>query len=95
MGPEEAIVKGGSRGGMLVFSSVQGYRMAWLGPDVLAGLTVLSVDLHIGPQAPAANDSNWLPTNPRQPFEVLVRFYGPEPALFDKTWRLPDIERID
>jgi hypothetical protein len=37
MGPEEAIVKGGSRGGMLVFSSVQGYRMAWLGPDVLAG----------------------------------------------------------
>ena len=55
-----------------------------------------SVDLHIGPQAPAANDSNWLPTNARQPFEVLVRFYGPEPALFDnKTWRLPDIERID
>jgi hypothetical protein len=33
-----------------------------------------SVDLHIGPQVPAANDSNWLPTNPGQPFEVLVRF---------------------
>jgi len=25
----------------------------------------------------------------------LVRFYEPEPALFEKTWRLPDIDRID
>ena len=51
-----------------------------------------SVDLHIGPQPPEGNDANWLPTNPDRPFEILVRFYGPEPALFDKTWRLPDIE---
>jgi sulfate permease, SulP family len=29
--------------GLPVFSSVQGYRMAWLGPDVLAGLTVWAV----------------------------------------------------
>jgi sulfate permease, SulP family len=43
MGPEEAIMKDGSRGDMLVFSSLQGYRMAWLGPDVLAGLTVWAV----------------------------------------------------
>ena len=27
-------------------------------------------------------------------FEVLFRFYGPEKPLFDKTWVLPDIERI-
>jgi len=25
---------------------------------------------------------------------VLFRFYGPEKPLFDKTWKLPDIERI-
>ena len=32
-----------TRRGLPVFSSVQGYRMAWLGPDVLAGLTVWAV----------------------------------------------------
>jgi hypothetical protein len=26
---------------------------------------------------------------------VLFRFYGPEKALFDKTWKLPDIEKIE
>jgi hypothetical protein len=25
----------------------------------------------------------------------LVHFYGPEKALFEKTWKLPDIERMD
>jgi len=24
----------------------------------------------------------------------MVRLYGPEKALFDKTWRLPDIEKV-
>jgi hypothetical protein len=23
------------------------------------------------------------------------RFYGPEKAIFDKDWRLPDIERVN
>jgi hypothetical protein len=27
-------------------------------------------------------------------FEVLFRFYGPEKPLFEKTWKLPDIEEI-
>ena len=27
-------------------------------------------------------------------FEVLFRLYGPEKPLFDKTWALPDIEKI-
>ena len=27
-------------------------------------------------------------------FEVLFRFYGPEKPLFDKTWKLPDIEKV-
>jgi hypothetical protein len=26
-------------------------------------------------------------------FEVLFRFYGPQKPLFDKTWKLPDIEK--
>ena len=50
-----------------------------------------SVDVFFGPKAPAGKDSNWISTNPDGDFEVLFRFYGPLPALFDKTWRLPDI----
>ena len=53
-----------------------------------------SVDIHFGPKAPPDKESNWVPTNPSGQFEVLFRFYGPEKPLFDKTWKLPDIERI-
>jgi hypothetical protein len=52
-----------------------------------------SVDIYFGPMAPTGKDSNWVPTNPSGQFEVLFRFYGPEKPLFDKTWKLPDIER--
>ena len=31
----------------------------------------------------------------RQPFEVLFRLYGPQKPLFDKTWKLPDIEKVN
>jgi hypothetical protein len=35
-----------------------------------------------------------VPTGANGQFEVLFRFYGPEKPVFDKTWALPDIERI-
>jgi hypothetical protein len=54
-----------------------------------------SVDLFFGPAAPAGREANWIPTDPEGRFEVLARFYGPEKPLFDKTWKLPDIERVD
>jgi hypothetical protein len=53
-----------------------------------------SVDIHFGPKAPDGKDSNWIPTSVDGKFEVLFRFYGPEKALFDKTWKLPDIEKV-
>jgi hypothetical protein len=53
-----------------------------------------SVDVYFGPSAPAGEESNWVPTSPNGRFEVLFRFYGPEKALFDKTWKLPDIEKV-
>jgi hypothetical protein len=53
-----------------------------------------SVDVYFGPKAPAGKESNWVPTSTDGKFEVLFRFYGPEKPLFDKTWALPDIERI-
>jgi hypothetical protein len=51
-----------------------------------------SVDVYFGPKAPAGKESNWVPTSTDGGFEVLFRFYGPEKPLFEKTWRLPDIE---
>jgi hypothetical protein len=54
-----------------------------------------SVDIYFGPGPPAGKDSNWVPTSGDGGFEVLFRFYGPEPPLFDKTWTLPDITRVN
>jgi hypothetical protein len=53
-----------------------------------------SVDIYFGPEPPAGKESNWVPTDPSGKFEVMFRFYGPEKELFDKTWRLPDIENV-
>jgi hypothetical protein len=52
-----------------------------------------SVDIYFGPTSPTGRESNWVPTSTGE-FEVLVRLYGPEKPLFDKTWKLPDIERM-
>ena len=53
-----------------------------------------SVDVYFGPAALSGKESNWVPTSSEGGFEVLFRFYGPEKPLFDKTWKLPDIERV-
>jgi len=53
-----------------------------------------SVDLYFGPKAPAGKESNWTPTDPNGEFEILFRFYGPLPPLFEKTWVLPDVEPV-
>jgi hypothetical protein len=52
-----------------------------------------SVDVYFGPKAPEGKEPNWIPTNASGEFEVLFRLYGPEKSLFDKTWRLPDMEK--
>jgi hypothetical protein len=53
-----------------------------------------SVDIYFGPTAPTGKEANWVPTNASGQFEVLFRLYGPEKAFAEKTWKLPDIERI-
>ncbi len=53
-----------------------------------------SVDVYFSPKAPDGKASNWIPADANGRFEALFRFYGPGKPLFDKTWVLPDIERI-
>ncbi|KQW70425.1 hypothetical protein ASE17_16150 [Phenylobacterium sp. Root77] len=53
-----------------------------------------SADVFFGPEPPSGMDANWVPTKPGGRFEMLFRFYGPDKPLFDKTWVLPDVERM-
>jgi len=53
-----------------------------------------SVDVWFGPSAPAGKASNWVPTSANGKFELIFRFYGPEKALFEKSWKLGDIEPV-
>lgn len=74
----------------------------WLVKEaLLAGGTVALLMATCGPasaqeltKAPPGKEANWMPTNPKGKFEVLFRLYGPEKPFFDKTWKLPDIERL-
>ena len=54
-----------------------------------------SVDVYFGPTAPTGKEPNWVPTKVDRGFEVLFRFYGPEKSLFEKKWKLPDVERTN
>ena len=51
-----------------------------------------TIDLYFGPEAPEGTESNWLPTG--EDFFLIFRLYGPQKALFDKTWKLPDVEKV-
>jgi len=50
-----------------------------------------SVTIYIGPKPPNGLESNWIPTEGKQPLP-LIRLYGPQQAYFDKTFKLPDFE---
>ena len=52
-----------------------------------------SVDVYIGPDAPDGMEANWIPTAGKD-FWLICRFYGPDQPLFDGTWRLADVERL-
>ena len=53
-----------------------------------------AVDIYIGPKAPEGKQANWLPTDANRKFELMFRFYGPTPPLFEKSWKLPDVEEV-
>jgi hypothetical protein len=53
-----------------------------------------TVDVYFGPTPRAGQEANWLYTKPGEKWFPWFRAYGPEKAIFDKSWRLPDIEMI-
>jgi hypothetical protein len=53
-----------------------------------------SVDVYFGPKMPDGEDKNWIQTLPGKGWFPIFRFYGPLAPLYDKTWKLPDIQEV-
>jgi hypothetical protein len=54
-----------------------------------------SVDLYFGPQPPAGKPAkNWIKTLPKKGWFTYFRLYAPTQPYFDKTWVLPDVEKV-
>ncbi len=66
---------------------VNSYQSLQINPDG-------SVDIFFGSKAPEGKESNWVYTAPGKGWTMLFRFYGPQPAIINKAWKLPDIEEI-
>ena len=53
-----------------------------------------SVDLCVGPKAQAGFEKNWIPSAPGKAWFPYFRLYVPTEAHFDRTWILPDFEKV-
>ncbi|QIO32316.1 DUF1214 domain-containing protein [Bradyrhizobium sp. 1(2017)] len=53
-----------------------------------------TVDLYVGPKAPAGWENSWIETIPGKSFFAYFRLYGPEKPYFERSWKLPDIEEV-
>ena len=51
-----------------------------------------SVDVFSAPKPPEGMASNWIPTG--EDLFLIFRLYGPDKALFDKSWGLGDVEKL-
>jgi hypothetical protein len=52
-----------------------------------------SINIYLGNAAPKGEEKNWLPSA-GEDFFVIMRYYGPAKSLYEKTWSMPDIERV-
>ena len=52
-----------------------------------------SVDIYFGPKPPPGLESNWIPTQGKRPMPVM-RIYGGEEAYWNRSFKMPDIERV-
>ena len=53
-----------------------------------------SIDLHAGPTAPAGFEKNRGPSVLGQAWFCYFRLYAPTEVPFDRTWVLPDFEKV-
>ena len=53
-----------------------------------------SFDIFFGPEAPAGKENQWVKTMSGKGWFTCVRLYGPQAAVFDGSYTLPDIVEI-
>ncbi len=53
-----------------------------------------SLTIYIQADRPTTNAANWLPA-PKAPFYVILRTYGPKPAMLDGSYKVPPITRAN
>jgi hypothetical protein len=53
-----------------------------------------TIDIYFGPKLKSGQEANSVPTTPNTHYWLYFRFYGPEPAVFTKSWQLPDLEEV-
>ncbi len=54
-----------------------------------------SIDIYCAPTSPPGLEKNWIPTVPGGAWFAYFRLYGPTETYFDKTFALPDIEKLN
>lgn len=54
-----------------------------------------STHVYFGPDQPAGNESNWIPTKPDTTLLSLFRLYGATDGARDGSWVLPGLESLD
>lgn len=52
-----------------------------------------TVDVYFSPKAPKGKEANWVPTEAGAGFFLYFRIYGPEKAVWDKSWQLNDLKK--
>ena len=53
-----------------------------------------TIDIYFGPYCPAGQEKNWIETLPDRGWFPIFRLYSPLEPFFDKSWKLPDIEKV-
>ncbi|MGB0776940.1 MAG: DUF1254 domain-containing protein [Flavobacteriaceae bacterium] len=54
-----------------------------------------SVKVYVGPQAPEGYEKNWIQSNPEKGFFAYLRLYGPLESYYDKSWKMPDVKKVN
>ena len=54
-----------------------------------------SIDVYMGPTKPkGAKAKNWIPTAAGRAWFLYFRLYSPKKAFMDKSWVIPNIEKV-
>lgn len=54
-----------------------------------------SVDVYVGPNAPAGKEKNWIASIPGKAWFAYFRLYGPTQPYFDRAFDLPDFQVVN